>query len=162
VNRIRDIGKDSTILEETINSVMAQRQDKRPALVAEIDRLRKEIERLRKEGQRLVDGLAQSNAGTSPIIAEQLTRIDGLIAEKNKLINDANERLIRLELETVDNTDIQRALESFDPIWDVLYVREKIRIIHLIVQKVVYDGVDGTVGITFHPNGIKQLAKEIG
>ncbi|HPI77039.1 MAG TPA: recombinase family protein [bacterium] len=161
VGRIRDIGKNSTILEETIKSVIGQRRDKRPAIIAEVERLRNEIERLKKEGRRLVEGFARCNSGTSPIIAEQITRVDESIAEKNRLMSEARERLLRYELETVDTADIRNALAAFDPIWDVLYVREKTRIVQMLVQKVVYDGVAGTVGITFHPNGIKQLAKEM-
>jgi hypothetical protein len=138
------------------------RRDKRPAMIAEKERLKKDIERLKAEGKRLVEALPYSNGGTSPIIAEQLTKIDAMIEEKNKLLTEASERLIRLELETVESADIRKALVAFDPIWDVLYIREKIRIVQLLVRQVSYNGVDGNVAITFHPNGIKQLAKEIG
>jgi site-specific DNA recombinase len=162
VDRIRDIGKDSSILEETIKGVISQRRDKRPAMSAEKERLRRDIDNLKAEGKRLVEALSQSNGGTSPIIVEQITRVEAAIAEKNRMLCEATERLIRVELETVDSADIRKALVSFDPIWDVLYVREKIRIVQLLVKQVSYNGVDGTVGITFHPNGIKQLAKEIG
>jgi len=161
VDRIRNIGKNTSLLEETVKNVLSQRRSKKPMLIAERDRLMKDIERLKAEGKRLVDVLSLSNAATSPIITEQINRIEETINERNRLLIEVKERLIKLELEIVESSDIRKALTAFDPIWDVLYVREKIRIIQMLVQKVTYDGAEGNVSITFHPSGIKQLAKEV-
>ena len=34
--------------------------------------------------------------------------------------------------------------------------------IQLLVERVYYDGKNGTVSITFHPGGVKALAREQG
>lgn len=49
----------------------------------------------------------------------------------------------------------------FDPLWDTLSAREQARILHLLIERVDYDGPNGTVEITFHPTGIKTLADEL-
>ena len=38
--------------------------------------------------------------------------------------------------------------------------REQARVIQLVVDRIDYDGKNGTVSITFHPNGLKTLAVE--
>jgi site-specific DNA recombinase len=46
-------------------------------------------------------------------------------------------------------------------VWDCLAPREQARVIELLVDRVTYDGVAGTISITFHPRGIKALASEM-
>ena len=54
-----------------------------------------------------------------------------------------------------------RALTAFDPVWTSLTPREQGRVIDLLVERVEYDGADGTVAVTFRPAGIKTLADEL-
>jgi hypothetical protein len=35
-------------------------------------------------------------------------------------------------------------------------------VIHLLVERVAYDGTHETVAVTFRPGGIKVLAQEVG
>ena len=63
-----------------------------------------------------------------------------------------------LETASVNEEDLRQALGLFDPIWDALLPRERIRILHLLLDKVDYR--DGKLGITFRPTGIRTLASE--
>ena len=53
------------------------------------------------------------------------------------------------------------ALSAFDPVWEIAAPREQARIVHLLVERVDYDGAAHKVSITFHPAGIQALADEI-
>jgi site-specific DNA recombinase len=55
----------------------------------------------------------------------------------------------------------QSALTQFGPVWEMLAPREQTRLVHLLVDKVTYDGAKGSVAITFYPAGIKTLAEEL-
>jgi site-specific DNA recombinase len=57
--------------------------------------------------------------------------------------------------------EVGQALADFDPIWETLSPHEQARIVHLLVERVDYDGAANTVSITFHPTGIQALADEI-
>jgi site-specific DNA recombinase len=46
-------------------------------------------------------------------------------------------------------------------VWATLSPREQARVIQLLVERVEYDGKDGTISVTFRPNGIKALAQEL-
>ncbi len=161
VECIKEIGKDSALVEATIRQVVEKRFGHKPAFIAERNRVKKDIERLTADARRLVDALAQGTVTSSSIITEQIANIEAVIEERNKRLTELNEELIKMELDTVVPSDVKKALESFTPIWDVLYVKEKIRIINLLIEKVSYNGEDGTVAITFHPSGIKRLAAEM-
>ena len=51
-------------------------------------------------------------------------------------------------------------MELFDPIWDVLLDRERYRIMHLLLERIVYDGEKGEIELQFHALGITRLAAE--
>lgn len=161
VERIKEIGKDSSLVEATIKQVVEKRWNQKPAFMSERKRLQKDIERLTAEARRLVEALSHGNVSTSSVITEQIANIEAAIEEKSKRLTVINEELIKMELDTVVSSDVKKALEAFTPIWDVLYLKEKVRIIQLLIQRVSYNGEDGTIAITFHPSGIKRLAAEM-
>jgi hypothetical protein len=51
-------------------------------------------------------------------------------------------------------------MELFDPIWDVLLNRERYRIMHLLLQRIEYDGEKGEIELQFHALGITRLAND--
>ena len=61
----------------------------------------------------------------------------------------------------VYEADVEQALKDFDPVWEALSPREQARIVHLLVERVDYDGAAQTVSVTFHPTGIQALADEV-
>jgi len=61
----------------------------------------------------------------------------------------------------VDAREVAQACSLLDPVWETLTAREQARILHLLIERVDYDGVNSNVSITFHPTGIKTLADEL-
>jgi site-specific DNA recombinase len=57
---------------------------------------------------------------------------------------------------------VASALSAFDPVWEQLAPKEQARVIQLLVDRIDYDGAAGTVSVTFHPTGLKAMAKEQG
>ena len=51
---------------------------------------------------------------------------------------------------------------AFDPVWERLAPKEQARVIQLLVDLIDYDGPAGTVSLTFHPTGLKAMAKQQG
>jgi hypothetical protein len=62
----------------------------------------------------------------------------------------------------VTEEEVAAALSSFDPVWEALSPREQARIVQLLVERIDYDGGEGTIEIAFHPAGLKSLAAERG
>ena len=58
----------------------------------------------------------------------------------------------------MDEGDLCQALGLFDPVWDALLPHERVRVLHLLLEKVDYR--DGKLGVTFRPAGIRTLASQ--
>jgi hypothetical protein len=65
--------------------------------------------------------------------------------------------LARIE---VDEADLGRALRSFTPIWDVLHVPERERILRLLIETIFYDGRSEAMTFAFRLAGLGTLAAE--
>ena len=52
------------------------------------------------------------------------------------------------------------AIESFDPLWESLPPAHKEKLIHLLIERVEYDGADESISLTFHPTGIRTLTQQ--
>ena len=62
-----------------------------------------------------------------------------------------------IETDRIDEEEIRAALEEFDGIWGQLVVREKQRILQLLIETIHYDGERGEVAIEYRPAGIRAL-----
>ena len=61
----------------------------------------------------------------------------------------------------VDPALATEALAEFDRVWESLTLRERERLVRLLVERVTYDGAKGTVTIAFRTVGIQTLAGPI-
>ncbi len=152
VEKIKNIGKSFTVLEETTKNLIRQLADSRKSLNNEGKYLRKELADLKQ----------QAKLGSSNDADSQASPLDERIKLCEKRLLEINRQKILLANTTIKKTDIKKALSLFDPVWDVLYPDEQTRILNLLVEKVIYDGEQGTIVINFHSLGIKTLADEAG
>ena len=60
-----------------------------------------------------------------------------------------------------DRADLARALEEFDPIWQVLLIPERERVLRLLIERIEYDDETQRLDITWKLAGFGQLATEI-
>lgn len=140
VEQIKVIGRDPSLVAETLAQIRQLQKTRSPTLVAERRRLERELARLRDR-----NGDADR---------DHLGRIESRLTE-------IAEELAVLQTAAVDKRDVARALGMFQPVWDVLFPAERERIIALLVERVEFDAARETVAITFKPTGIRALAEEV-
>ena len=155
VEQIKSIGQDPSVLTETLRHVALQGQSKRGELQAEERRLNREMAHCHSDLRKLV--MSAPDGNRTGEIANVQDRIRAIELRKTEII----EELAAIGREQVEEHDVKMALSSFTPVWETLSPREQARIIQLLVERVDYDGKNGTVAITFRPNGIKTLAKQL-
>ena len=57
--------------------------------------------------------------------------------------------------------DVRAVLSQFDDLWESMPIRDRARLIELLIERVDYDGAGSTIKITFHPTGISALGEEL-
>ena len=67
-----------------------------------------------------------------------------------------------LDAQQIDEADLARALEAFDPIWDVLLTAEKERVLKLLIDRVEYHGETQQLDISWRPAGLAEFSDEVG
>jgi len=160
VDRIKDIGKNPELVEETLRQVTEAKKAKRDVLVAEKKRLRRELAKNQKEARRLLD-IVTSDKVPGSTITDRLTDHEEQIAKLELRTTEISDELVVLSQSTISQTDLVSALSLFDPIWELLYPPERARIIQILIERIDYNGRAGKLVIEFAPTGIKALVGEM-
>jgi site-specific DNA recombinase len=156
VDQIRAVGRDPTLVAETLRHAQRQQKECLERLEAERRVLDRELARL-NDGVRLVLGAAARDEAARGRLADLQDRIRK--GEQRAL--EIRQEMVALEREQVNEADMATALSQFDPVWESLAPREQARVVQLLVERVAYDGRDGQISVTFRPTGIKTLVAEL-
>ncbi len=155
VDRIRCVGADAGLVAESLQHARQQSTESIRKLQEERQSLHRELKRHNAEVRRLIAGTG------SEMTTARLADLQERIRLAERRATQVREEIIALERTLVDERELARAFSLFDPVWDSLSPREQARVIHLLVERVGYDGEKGTVSVTFRPSGIKALAQEV-
>jgi len=161
VERIRGIGNNPKLVEETIHKMQSEYEKIRRMHEADRTRLRQDITKLVDERKRLFSALGNSEGNTSRALTERISDVESTIEERNQKLAFVKARIARIENGHVDFGIIKKALADFDPVWDALYPKERARIMQMLIEKIDYNGKDGALVIQFKPLGMKSLAAEM-
>jgi site-specific DNA recombinase len=157
VEQIRGIGKDPALVRETLDQAVQQVDEERNALQAEQRGLERDARRWNDEVRAAMEGAA---AGQSASALPRLADLQERLRHAEQRASEIQPRLDALDRERITEDEVATALGGFDPVWNALSPREQARVIHLLVERVDYDGGVGTIAITFQPSGLKALAAE--
>ena len=155
VDQVRSIGKDPALLSETLEETRIQAKARIKDLETEKRALKRELGRHNAELRKLASSLG-TNGGSTDRLADLQDRIR--VAEQRG--TQIREELIDAKREAVNEDDAVQALGQFDPVWEMLAPREQVRLIRLLVQRVDYDGEQGTVSVSLNPAGISMFSDE--
>ncbi len=155
VEKIRAISKDEELVARTVEAASTQLDDRKVELETTVRRLRSRLERvhaeLREDMQVIPRGADSARPGT---------KVEGRIKDLEECLAAAQDGLAALRAQRIDAGDLRAALGAFDPVWASLTTEEQARVVHLLIERIDYDGHIGKVGVTFSPTGVCALAKE--
>jgi len=156
VEQIKDIGRDPLLVAETVRQTRAHADERIDEIVAEERRLARELAGHQREREKLIGQLGAATAGG--IAAALQADVQHRLQTTERRLSELGDERQRLERDLIDEANAARALAAFDLIWETLSPREQGRLLQLLIERIDYDGRDGTIAITFHPSGIKALA----
>ncbi|MCE9595034.1 MAG: recombinase family protein [Planctomycetes bacterium] len=156
IERIKDIGKDPALVAAAIEAAKRSADQRRPEVERDLREAEREVKRLTTERGHLIDGVARGAKG----LVERLEVTDDELEVVGRRARELAAELLSLETHTIDEADLRRVLAEFMPIWDQLVTGEKARVLHLLIERVVFDARAGEVEIKFRPSGIKILTRK--
>jgi site-specific DNA recombinase len=152
VDQIKTLGRDPGLLDDALQATQAHLQKD----VAEMEGQRNEIDKAIKDLGRQVGEVAP-RAGFDEGATRQLGLLQAEIHDRQQEAADINGRIAAIRQRMLDPDELAGAIEAFDPLWETLPPAQKARLVHLLIERVEYDGADETISLTFHPTGIGTL-----
>jgi site-specific DNA recombinase len=159
VEQIRCIGTDPTLLHATLAQARAQDEARIAELETEQRGLERDQSRWHAELRKLAARIGPDDA-EGPTIA-RLADLQERLAQVEKRASGVRDQLDAIRRQRLDEEEASEALRLFDPVWESLAPREQARVIHLLVERIDYDGGEGKLAIRFHPTAIKALTDEL-
>ncbi len=156
IEHIAEIGRDPAILEATLAADRSDREARRPELAAEVRRLTAVRTRIEGERRNLVDALGQGGAGTN-VLLQRFDELDQAQADAEQCASAAQSELQALEIEQIDPGELRAALHDMTALWEVMFPKERARVLALLIEKVELDAGGGEIAITFRPGGPKAM-----
>jgi len=159
VNQIKCIGQDRALLQQVLEQARQQDSARAGELDAERAGLEKDLTGWHREIRDLSGRLrpGEDNGAVIGRLAELQERIGTVEVRVRKL----REQIHAIHHQLLEEDEAALAMSIFDPVWGSLTTHEQVRAVHLLVERVDYDGSKGKVSITFRPSGIKILAREL-
>jgi site-specific DNA recombinase len=150
VDQIKAVGRDADVLADVLAESRRQREEAIGKLEVERRALEREIGRHTADLRKL--------AGQDGAATDRMADLRDRLGAAERRATEIDTQIVLLSRDLVNPTEVNGACAQFDALWETLTAREQARILHLLIERVDYDGPNGSVSITFHPAGIKTLA----
>ena len=152
VGQIQKLSQDPCVVRDTLGQARLQASQQAERLKLEKRSLEREI----REEYKQLHELARSQE-TEPLQRETQRSIQS----KELRHSEIGEQLHGLENLVIEEADVLAALAKFDEVWKALSLRERSRVIHLVVERVTYDGRSSSLSITYHSLGLMAFVDEL-
>ena len=148
VAMIRRIGEDPDLREHAFADAVKRRENHTTELEQERRRLLTDKLDLEEKIERLVVAIASSDTPLTKV-GERLRESEILLSRLDSSVVEIDKRRERHASETVDKNHLIDALARFGSLWEVLVEREKIKMIHELLESISYDPEDNEVALVF-------------
>jgi site-specific DNA recombinase len=155
VDQIRCIGRDPGLIKEVLVEARVGVEREMAALRLERTDLARELVRHHAELRRLA-----LSAGTEACAARILA-LQELTEAAEGRGPEIDLKIALLQRERIEEAEAMAAFGDFELAWGQLSPKEQARLLSLLVARIAYDAVGGTVAVSFHVTGIKGLAQQI-
>ncbi len=159
VDQIRLIGADPELQDQTFRQAVSEVKARARGLRLEARRLKNDLGQAKADVERLVAAVSRCDGPAADAIAEELASAQERLAQIRNRQAEIKIELAELKSQSIDRDDLIRALEAFDPIWEVLLTPERERVMQLLIEHIDYDGKK--LEITWRLAGFGEFSAEV-
>ena len=158
VDRIREVGRDPSLIADALLAAQEELQRRRPEVESELRKIEVELRRLDSDRRAYLDQLVEAGPAAKSIAA-RIGEVDDQSERLGERASELKAELVQLDREAIDEDEFRRVMAEFDPVWDQLIAREKQRVLSLLIEEVRFDGESSEVTIRYRTGGIQALAQ---
>jgi site-specific DNA recombinase len=158
VEQIKCIGEDQGLIAAALLHAKSQGKKRVAELQVEHDTLTRDLRRYDEQMRKLVAELPKNmddETSATTVMADLQERI----RTGERRLTEIREETLTINRRMVNEEERTSALATFDRVWETLSPGEQARILHLLIERIDYDGGKESVAITFRPSGIKALSE---
>ena len=154
VDQLRSLLRHPDVIAHTFREVCASSQTGPDAeVVSRIEELRGR----RQQAEQAARSLLGLQDPESPFVKSELKRLNAEMKSLGDSIRSLESGVTTKR--AIDLSEVTKALQQLDPVWEVLYPEEQSRVMELLVETVTVS--KESVDIHFRANGIEQIVGEL-
>ena len=151
---IKNAAANPEVLSATLTRLNDDVATKCSELERERDQLRKQLDRL---GGELAQATKAFRSTAPDLVADRLADLQDRIGTAERRLTAVQQEIQTLRSDVIDDGAVAVALAEFIRVWEFLTLKEQVRMVSTVVEKVGYDGESGKVTVAFRAAGIKEL-----
>jgi len=153
INEIRKLAQDPALVDQVFSAVLEQTQHNRELLESERTRLLHQRQQ-REEAIRCLVSTLESPDGPLPtVVGERIEERQDEVVQFNDRLRSVEQELAVLGAQTIDREHLSQTLAQFTDLWDTLYPQERVKLVHSLVETIVYYDETNRVEIRFRLTG---------
>jgi len=145
---IQQIGLDPDLRDQALAQTLQQREDRRVKLRDEQSRVAQRQQGIEERVHRLIATI-EASASPPASLLERLHTEETKLRSAKSILAEVDTQLASLDAETVDGERLIEGLSRFDLLWSSLVEKERILLLHQIVDRATYDPRSQDVAIRF-------------
>ncbi len=148
IKEIRRMAQDPALVDQVFPEALEQTKQGREFLETERTRLLRQREQREEAIKRLVSALESPTGELPEVVSERIKEHQAEVQRLNARLQTVEQELAALDAQTINREHLTQTLAQFNDLWDALYPLERVRLVHSLIESVVYH--DETDHLEFH------------
>lgn len=149
VDQLREVGLNSEVFRQVVQAAQEQITDAIDELMAKRAEAEGRVRMLYAEIAEVAP-----KAGVNGPATDRLATLQDDLRDAEQEVTRIGGQIINLERRLVNDEQITKAIEQFDPMWDSLSPTERASVVQMLIEQVNYDGQNETVSVVFRSGGL--------
>jgi len=148
INEIKRMAQDPALVDQVFPEALEQTRQGREFLETERTRLLHQRQQGEEAIKRLVTTLESPTGELPEVVGERIKDRQAEVQRLNARLQTAEQELAALDAQTINREHLTQTLAQFTDLWDALYPQERVKLVHSLIESVIYH--DETDHLEFH------------